>query len=247
MTKSRFGFLSNNELKILAAILMVCDHLGMMIFTKTPILRDIGRLSFPLFAYLIAEGAKYTRNKLRHLLTMAGFAAVIQIGYYIFNQSLEMSVLVTFTLSLLIIYALDLFKSALFQKDGSVWKIALTAALLLGAIALALTLHHLVDLDYNFSGCILPVFPSILTKPKVADAPAVFDLLDRKEFRIFATLLGALALSFDFGGSQFLCLLAIPLLFLYSENPGKLKMKYFFYIFYPLHFVVIYAIGMLIN
>ena len=113
--KPKFGILSNNMLKIIAAIAMVCDHMGVILFPDAEFLRVIGRLSFPIFAFLIAEGAKYTKNKLKHFLTMAGFAAVIQIVYYIAMESLEMSVMVTFTLSLLIIYALELFKSALFS------------------------------------------------------------------------------------------------------------------------------------
>ena len=41
--------------------------------------------------------------------------------------------------------------------------------------------------------------------------------------------------------------LAIPLLLLYSEKRGKLKTKYFFYIFYPAHLVLIYGIDVLIS
>ena len=65
---SKFGLLSNNMLKIIAAIFMVCDHVGVILFPKIEFLRIIGRLSFPIFAYLIAEGAKHTKNKLRHFL-----------------------------------------------------------------------------------------------------------------------------------------------------------------------------------
>ena len=243
----RNGFLSNNALKIIAALLMLCDHIGMLIFPNVIILRYIGRLAFPIFAYLIAEGAKHTRNYLRYFLTMAGFATVIQVGYYIFSGSLEMSVMVTFTLSLIIIFALDLFKKTVFTKNASKIKIVATASLFLGTIIFAAILDRSIDLDYHFSGCLLPVFPSLLTTPKVENPPKIFEKLDTKIPRIIAASVGILLLALDFGGPQFYGFLSIPLLLLYSEKRGKLKMKYFFYVFYPLHLVILYVIAIIIR
>ena len=44
---------------------------------------------------------------------------------------------------------------------------------------------------------------------------------------------------------QYWSLLAVPLLVLYNGKPGRVRMKYFFYIFYPLHLVILYGISML--
>lgn len=49
--------LSGNQLKIIAMITMLIDHIGVNLFPSVTILRVIGRLSFPIFAYMIAEGA----------------------------------------------------------------------------------------------------------------------------------------------------------------------------------------------
>ena len=247
MSSSKIGILSGNALKIIAAVLMVCDHAGMLLFPKVAFLRIIGRLAFPIFAFLIAEGSKHTKNKLRYLLTMAGFALVIQVGYYIFNQRLEMSVMVTFTMSLVIIFALDLFKEAIFTPNPKGARIAATAVLFFGAILFAAVLDRTVELDYDFSGCMLPVFPSLMTTPKVKDPPEVFKMLDSKLPRFLAAAVGTLALALDFGGTQIYCLLSLPLLLLYSEKRGRLKMKYFFYVFYPLHLVILYGISMLVK
>ena len=241
------GFLSNNALKILAALLMVCDHVGMLLFPNVSLLRSLGRLAFPIFAYLIAEGAKHTKNFLRYFLTMAGFATVIQVGYYLFNRSLEMSVMVTFTLSLIMIFTLDLFKRALFTTHTPKLWIVATAALFVGSILLAAFLDRNIDLDYHFSGCLLPVFPSLLTTPKVEDPPKIFQTLDRKLPRILAASIGILLLALDFGGQQFLGFLSLPLLLCYSEERGKWKLKYFFYVFYPLHLILLYGISLLIR
>lgn len=243
---TKTGILSNNALKIIAAALMVCDHAGLLLFPEILPLRYVGRLSFPIFAYLIAEGAKHTRSYPRYVLTMAGFATVIQVCYFLFQQSLEMSVMVTFTLSLLIIFTLDLFKTALFERNTSRMKIAATAALFFGAVVLMAILDRIVDLDYHLSGCLLPVFPSLLTTPKVENPPEIFQCLDRKLPRILAMAIGMLLLVLDHGAIQWFAFLALPLLLLYSEERGKLRMKYFFYVFYPLHLVVLYGISTLI-
>ena len=244
---ARSGIFSNNALKIIAAALMVCDHVGMLLFPGVSVFRNIGRLAFPIFAYLIAEGAKYTRNYLRYFLTMASFATVIQIGYYCFRQSLEMSVMVTFTLSLMIIFSLDCFKAAIFTKNPSKLMIAATAALLFGTVCCVAILDRILDLDYRFWGCMLPVFPSLLTTPKVKEPPAIFQTLDKKLPRILAAAIGTLILALHSSRSQFYGLLAIPLLLLYSEQRGKWNIKYFFYVFYPLHLVILYGISMLVK
>jgi hypothetical protein len=210
-------------------------------------LRIIGRLAFPIFAYLIAEGARHTRNKLRHIIVFASFAVVIQLCYFIFNPSDEMSVMVTFTLSLLMIYAFDALKATIFTQSPSKRRIFLFSLLFIGSISLAFALDHLVDLDYGLSGALLPLFPSIFNAPKSENTPSVIKKADNLIVRVGATAIGVLALSFDYGGAQFFSLLAIPLLLLYSEKRGKLKMKYFFYIFYPMHLVILQGIAILIQ
>ena len=62
----KFAVLSGNVLKILAAIFMVVDHSGLMLFGDMSIMRIIGRLSFPIFAFMIAEGCKHTKNKVKY-------------------------------------------------------------------------------------------------------------------------------------------------------------------------------------
>lgn len=245
--KPKICCLSNNTLKIIGAIAMVCDHMGVILFPEIELLRIIGRLAFPIFAFLIAEGAKYTRNKLRHFLTLGLFALAIQIVYSLYSNSLEMNVMVTFTLSLLIIYALDAFKNAIFDNSSTLWGKIICAACVVGAIALAMVMDLTVDLDYGLSGCLVPVFPAIFTTPKVKDPPKYFQWLDTPLLRVCITALGILTLSIDDGGIQYFSLLVLPILLLYSGERGKIKMKYFFYIFYPLHLGILWLIAMLIS
>ena len=56
MNLKKANFLTRDQLKILAAFLMLVDHIGVMLYPDIQLLRIIGRLSFPIFSFLIAEG-----------------------------------------------------------------------------------------------------------------------------------------------------------------------------------------------
>ena len=247
---SSLGFdprrLTGNALKFIAAISMVIDHIGYLIFPKVVILRIIGRLAFPIFAFMISEGAKYTKNRLRYLLTLSGFAAVIQVVYYVYSNSLKMSVMVTFTLAVCMIYALDLLKEKIFSPTASAPE-KLISLLVLPTLIIAVRLiNDEFDIDYGFWGCMLPVFASLLVAPK-QDAPAFFSVTDQIPFRVTALGVGLLLLYLEKGGILAWAFLALPVLMLYSGKRGTLKTKYFFYFFYPLHLVILQGIDMLID
>jgi len=218
---------SGNALKLLAAFFMVCDHVGLMFFPGVTWLRAIGRLAFPIFAYMIAEGCKYTRNRKRYFGLIFTLATVCQIVYFIFDGSMYLSILFTFSLSILGCYALDAFK----RTPG------FATGFMLGAtVGLIWGLNRMFTIDYGFWGCMVPVFASLPTGTKY----------DRLPIRALALGLGLLPLAMDFGGNQSLSLLAVPLLLLYSGERGKWNMKYFFYIFYPAHLVILQGLQLLL-
>lgn len=99
--------LSGNQLKIIAMITMLIDHIGVNLFPSVTILRVIGRLSFPIFAYMIAEGCRYTRDRKNYLFTIAALGILCQLVFYVFTQSLYQGILITFTISIVTIYAID--------------------------------------------------------------------------------------------------------------------------------------------
>ena len=72
-------FLTGNALKLLAALFMTIDHIGVVLFPRVLILRIIGRLALPIFAYMIAEGCKYTRNKKKYFGMIFILATLCQI------------------------------------------------------------------------------------------------------------------------------------------------------------------------
>ena len=116
----KIRILSGNALKIIAAVAMLIDHIGLLFFPEQMIFRVIGRIAFPIFAFMIAEGCRYTRNKLRYLLTLSSLALVIQVVYYIAMKSLVMSIFVTFSISIVLVYSLQLFKKLYFSPQSKV-------------------------------------------------------------------------------------------------------------------------------
>ena len=59
MKRGALPFFTGNQLKIIALVTMTCDHVGMQIFPQLIWLRIIGRLAFPIYAYMIAEGCAH--------------------------------------------------------------------------------------------------------------------------------------------------------------------------------------------
>lgn len=222
MTNSR-GFLTGNQLKLIAATAMVLDHVGLMFFPQNPLLRIIGRLAFPIFAFMIAEGCKYTRSRLRYFFHLFTLALVCQVVYFLADGSMYLSVLFTFSLSVLLIFALQYCKAKLSASR---------CLLFLASVAAVFLLNRLFIIDYGFWGCMLPVFAAALHNTE----------FDRQPMNTAMLTLGLVPLWLDLGGLQLYALAAVPLLLCYSGNRGKRKMKYFFYIFYPAHLALLQII-----
>ena len=216
--------LTSNQLKLLAMLTMTLDHIGVQLFPGVLWLRIIGRLAFPIYAYMIAEGCAHTRNRRKYLLQMAGLALLCQLVYFFAMGSLFQCILVTFTLSILLIYACD---------TGSR---PLTALALLGVAFVTVALPRLLPgtdfaIDYGFFGVLVPV--------------AVYLGKTRREKLLFTA--GALAaLAWSVGGIQWYSLAALFPLALYGGQRGKRRMKWLFYLYYPLHLAAIYGISLLL-
>ena len=229
--ENRFAVLTGNQLKLIAAVAMLLDHAGILLFPRIAAFRILGRLAYPIFAYMIAEGCHYTRNKLRYFLMLFGLGAGCQLVYYFFSGDTYMNILLTFSCSVLLIYALQALSK---EQDWlrQFWLSILFAVAFSGAYGLT----RLVTIDYGFWGIMTPVFVSLAKT--------------RKWLRWAEMLLlgaGLLLLAADMGGIQHYALLVLPILLLYSGKRGKANMKYFFYIFYPVHLVLLQGIAMLVG
>lgn len=223
--------LSNNQLKGIALVSMTLDHIGAYLLPQVVWLRIVGRLAFPVFAFMIAEGCSHTRNMGKYFATMGLFALVCQIVDFLATGSLYQSILVTFSLSIGLIWLLQQVRA----KGRLLWS-ALALIGIVGVYFLCQILPGLLpgtdfSVDYGFIGVLVPL---------------VVYLGKDKNQRLLYLLLALTMLSTGLVKLQWYCLLAVPLLWLYNGQRGKWNLKWLFYIYYPAHLVAIYGISFLL-
>lgn len=244
--------LNINQLKLIAAVSMLIDHIGCILFPFFDVFRIVGRLAFPIFAFCIAEGVRYTKNRLRYLLTIGGCAVVFQLVFIIATGGNVINIFGTFTLSICLCYLFDKTKN---RKFGGF-------LIFLLAVFAVYTLTRFVPFDYGFVGVLLPlsayVFEGQSVKDRVkADANGETPVLTLEKQEIPVNNVGkwakllcftlTLATLSALGGwnIQYYSLLAVPILSLYNGQYGSKKFKWWFYIFYPAHLCLIYLISLL--
>ncbi len=246
MESRSYRFLSGNALKLIAAAAMLIDHMGLMFFPNQLWMRVLGRLAMPIYGFMIAEGCKYTRSRLRYFLTVAVLAAVCQIVYYVFDGSLYFSILVTFSLSILVTYCWQFLRESWAAAESPLGQRILSGLLFPAAVAGVWWLNQVLTIDYGFWGCMLPVIAGLFRQRRGAPADGLSGL-DRPEIHVGMLALGAALLAWDLGGVQIYGLLTVPLLLCYSGQRGKWGLKYFFYIFYPVHLALLQLVQILMG
>ena len=221
--------LTGNQLKLLALVTMTCDHIGVTLFPQVLWLRIVGRLALPIFAYMIAEGCRHTHSRKRYLLSIVAVAALCQAVYLVAMGSLYMCIMVTFSLSVALIYLWDYAKTRPAPQGGFLVLAALCVAWILCEVPLFPgTDFHI---DYGIFGVLLPVLI----------------YMGRSGLQAFAmAALGLVFLNLSMGGIQWFSLLALIPLAFYDGTRGKAKLKHLFYIYYPAHLAVIWLIGLLL-
>lgn len=222
--------LSNSSIKVLAAFFMLLDHAGVMLFSNEPevfwALRIAGRVSFPMFAFLAAEGIFHSRNRTLYALRLLLFAFMTEIPYNmaIWNSYFAFgncNVLFTLFFAVAPFAIKDLIKNK--KISTAVFVVSLPvfclAAVKFGA-------------DYDFKGVLIIWIFYFLRDIRLASFAAV----------------GALILIFHFSSVQVYSVLALPVLALTDGRKGWIQkpwQKMIFYAFYPAHFVLLHFAGLL--
>ena len=236
--------LSGAALKAIACLSMFIDHMGLLLFPEVMFLRVIGRLAFPIFAFFIAEGCRHTGNPLRRFLRVF----LLGLGCEAVNIALTGvwygNILLAFSVSILLISLLQAWKTSMCGEDRR--RTFLLFGAFLAAAAAACVLISLVGIDYGFPGVMTPVLISLFDYRDGA-APETFKSLDRPEIRLAVTAFALLPVCLQRGVHpiQVFSLLALPLLALYNGKPGNHRFKCGFYLFYPLHLLVLGAAAIL--
>ena len=216
--------LSGNALKILAMIFMTCDHVAVELLPDWDFLRIIGRLAMPIYAYMIAEGCRFTHDRKKYLWRLSSLALLCQVVYFFAVGSLYQCILVTFSLSVCLIWALETS-----PKSWGLLVFLASAFLCEGLPVLLKGTDFAVD--YGIVGVCLP---------------ALVYFGRTREEKLLGFTLGLILLALQYGGIQWFGLGAVPLLMLYSGERGKLPIGRLFYFYYPAHLVVIYGLSLLL-
>lgn len=214
-------FLSNFDLKILAIITMTIDHIGAIMYPNIDIFRIIGRISFPIFAFLLVEGFKHTSNKLKYFLRLILFAIITQSIYdYAFNNH-ELNILFTFSLSFLLLSSLEFIKKIISKYSKGIENYLYKTVFYSLIYILFVLFSIILNVDYQALGISL-VF--------------IFYLVPNLYLSFLLYLLAVTFLATN--TIQFYSLLSFIFIYMYNGEKGK-NIKYFFYLYYPLHLLIL--------
>lgn len=218
--------ISQEGLKLLACVTMLVDHVAALHYAVTP-LRVIGRLSFPIFCFLLSEGVYHTRNPRKYALRLLVVALLSELpfDYALFGgiDWWHQSVMVTLLLGFCAV------QSA--KMVTSFW-------LKLVSAAPFLIIAHFANADYGVNGVALII---------------LFGLTREWPLRPLIQALGMLLIFSGSGGRvlfevmgqpvvlQMAAVLAMIPIALYSgeKRSSSKLLQWTFYLFYPVHLVVL--------
>ncbi len=212
--------LSSSSLKLVALLAMVIDHCGLVLYywlahfrgypeAVYTAMRCVGRISFPIYCFLLAEGFVHTKNVKKYALTVLTFAFVSEMPFdYMLRYTpftLEcQNVMFTLFFGICAMYC------AKMVKAGKYIFLPLTAVPLL--------LAHFGNTDYGAWGvCLILLFYLLREYPLFMGGGAAVILFAKHTASIFAVL---------------------PIM-MYNGERGKIRLKYFFYAFYPVHIIIL--------
>ena len=216
------------QLKVIGIVSMTIDHIGYFLFPQMTVLRMIGRLAYPIFAYMIAEGCRYTRNKVRYFCTMFAIACTCSAAAYFAERSLYQSIFTTFSCAMLLIFALDAAEKAAERARNILWGARAVMLTFLYFAVFQLRMIPGLETDYGFLGIIAPVL-AWLGRSKAE--------------KLSGLTVGLCLLSAELGTVQFCSLAAVALLYFYNGKRGNHSLKWAFYGYYPLHIAALYGIA----
>lgn len=218
-------------IKIIACVTMVLDHIKYAIPETEGILTNyFGRLAFPLYAFLLTEGYVHTKDLKKYYYRMIIFAIISQIPFMLFRTLVGEWKMLNIMFTLL----LGLIAITVYDKEKRKY-------ISIPIIILLIWMGKILKVDYGWYG--------------VTTVILLYLLKNNKSFIPFSYLLLLIFYyysrikSFNFGTEIILYILfswsSTFIMMIYNGKEGK-KLKYFYYIFYPLHMIVIYLISLVI-
>ncbi len=245
--------LTGYQLKMIGIVLMVGDHIHQMfIYAEPPALLSMfGRIVFPIFLFLSAEGFHYTSNRLKYMARLLlGFWAM-NLGNHLISRSFPMDDVMVFNN---IFGAFFLATFVMYCIEGYKAKRWLTSTVLL-LIPLIIAIPFFVWMTTGngspLSMYLVQIFPSYLTVEGgyvgVLLGAAFYLFREKRSWQFLSlALVALLTTGFDFShllqNYQWMMVFAIVPLLFYNGQKGRGD-KYFFYCFYPAHIYVLYLLS----
>ena len=245
-------------LRMIACVAMLIDHIGFQY--NIMVFRAIGRIAFPIFVYLICNGYHHTSSRLRYSLRLLLFAALSQIPFSLFCYGVlwqdHGNVFFTLLMALLSIWAGDELKR---HK-------ALRWAALVPALVVCISYHlGFMDSDYGARGILLALVFYYFDGKSIKNRLAMLIGMLLSTYYVYVlrlgyyTFLGLMGRGFrlpwlnQWDLYQLFSLGALLLIFCYNGKKGnypggKLPAKALqlgFYLFYPVHQLVLWIIRVL--
>lgn len=228
------------SLHLMAMLFMLCDHLWGTIIPGNDWLTCIGRISFPIFAFMIVEGYFHTGNLRKYVLRLLMFALLSEIPFNLAMGSrlfypVHQNVLWSFLISLGLIHWNEKVKNT-----GKIWK-----RLVVGCVSILLgyVIGLLTMVDFYHAGILtVLVFYFFRQRTWWSYIGQLICL-----WYINVELLGGLVYEISvFGDTWFVsrqgfALLALSPIWLYHGRQGyhSKLLQYVYYAFYPLHLLVL--------
>lgn len=240
-------------LKLIAVITMFIDHIGAGILENTAVfsmptaeaiqdqgtaimmlvdllLRSIGRMAFPIYCYMLAEGFVHTRNVKKYGLRLLAIAIVSELPFdYLFDRQWfswgHNNVLWELLLGLIVIYGIVFVQ----KQDMNAWLKFVLKIVVMGA---GMAIAELTNLDYGMAGiCAIAVMYNLNG--------------EEKKKRLLAFGLGIVVLTLMSSVLEVCALFMLIPMSYYQGNrgPDSPMIRRFFYWFYPAHIVLLGAIS----
>lgn len=263
------GCLSATFLKFIALLCMTADHLGAYSFEipivgrYADILRSIGRIAAPMFLYFVVESYKKTSDKKRLLVRLYAAAAIVGICNYVMSSIIGDvdfgNILHTFTWTVGILYLFEISKAAYTAKNYKSLAVGLASAAVITIILYSVDICLLMGVSNEAVRQAHKIFLSVLSTPRLLEYSFGFVFLGVVWYFQKTRLAQCISfvvlcivsqlLPFDFHSSIFhlsyLRVMSLPvmamfvvLIALYNGKRGR-GMKYFFYVYYPVHCYII--------
>ena len=228
--------MNRNSLKIIAATSMLLDHLGLFFFDKIWVLRLLGRIAFPLFAFFIAEGLRHTHSRKKYVLTLLLFAVISQVPYAFLHKFYNFNILFTFLLAILCIYLVETY-----QKHSIINQICLC---LIGIFIVCT--EPFAVIDYGILGVLLVNIYYFFGGKSDNKNKALFYILSASVLYLMGIRDYLFSGLDPYGLLQLFGLVSLGFIALYDGKKGNHNLKWFFYIFYPLHLTIILIITLIL-